>query len=109
MAKHSLTSSKLSATALFAEEEDPMSSMGNLMDVMLVFVCGLLLALIATWGVDITSVAASIDDSTIEPVEGDLTEVQRGISSDDSNYTELGIVYLEESTGQLYVVTPSDE
>ena len=106
MARHSLRSSRLNENLTVGQDEDPMSSMGNLMDVMLVFACGLILALIANWGVDLAGVASSVDSSTVEPIEGEFAEVQRGVSEGDANYTELGVVYLEESTGQLYVVSP---
>ena len=106
MAKSSLTSSKLGIGMMNEEGEDPMASLGNLMDVMLVFACGLILALIANWGVDLDNVAASLDESRIQPVEAELREAEKSIAEGDSEYTELGIVYLEESTGQLYVVSP---
>ena len=36
------------------EDINPMESVANLADVMLVFACGLLIALIAAWNVDVT-------------------------------------------------------
>ena len=35
------------------EDVDPMSSMGNMGDVMLVFACGLMVALVVAWNVDL--------------------------------------------------------
>ena len=36
-----------------AEDVDPMSSMSNIGDVMLVFACGLMVALVVAWNVDL--------------------------------------------------------
>ena len=35
------------------EEVDPMSSLGNIGDIMLVFACGLMVALVVAWNVDL--------------------------------------------------------
>ncbi len=106
MARHSLTASKLNSTAPLGGAEDPMGSLGNLMDVMLVFACGLILALIAHWGVDVAGTSASLDNAKIQPIDGELKEAASGISTGDDTYKDLGKVYLDEETGQLYVVSP---
>lgn len=108
MSRHDLSRSKLGGSSHLgvtrlgdANHDDPMGSFGNLMDVMLVFACGLLLALIANWNVDIDGDSA---ESGIKEVEGNLEEVQAGIDEADGSYTEMGTVYRDEETGQLYIV-----
>lgn len=111
MSKHDLRSSTLMGSKLLGDgEQDPMGSMGNLMDVMLVFACGLLLALIANWNVDLTDVQSSSGGSSaIKEIEGDLEEVEEGIATDSNSYEEMGTVYRDGETGQLYVVSPEGQ
>lgn len=86
---------------------DPMESMGNLMDVMLVFACGLMVALIAHYNVDLN---ASPDLSgNVEELDESLEEVAEGISTESTLYAEVGAVYRDVETGQLYVVTPEGD
>jgi hypothetical protein len=100
-------------TLLSDESSDPMGSMGNLMDVMLVFACGLLLALIANWNVDLNAVQSGAtqdtgsqegQDASIVMVEGDIEEVESGIQADDGTYESLGTAYRNEETGEIYIV-----
>ena len=104
MARRNLRSSRLHGSTLLPDdrEQDPMGSLGNLMDVMLVFACGLLLALITNWNVDITGQTV---DQSISQVEGDLQEVQEGINENDGQYEEMGQVYRDKDTGEIYIVT----
>ena len=52
------------------ESFNPMDGMANLADVMLVFACGLLIALIASWNVDINSAGQTEDRYEIEKADG---------------------------------------
>lgn len=106
MGKRNLAGSKLSLVDRFADSDsDPMSSMGNLMDVMLVFAAGLLLALIANWNVDI-SLTVDTDAIDITEAQGDLERVEEGIAEQLDGFTQLGTVYRDEDSGKLYVVSP---
>lgn len=71
------------------EEASPMESVANLIDVMLVFICGLIIAIIVFWNVDLEN----LDQRT------------------DSSYEDVGQVYQDPETGKVYVIqqTPSDE
>jgi hypothetical protein len=101
--------SRLSSSKLlgghYATEEDPMSSMGNLMDVMLVFACGLMIALIAHYNVDFTPESA--DTGNVEKLEQELVNASQGITNSDSNFAEVGSVYRDTTTGELYIVAPN--
>ena len=86
-----------------SESINPMESVANLVDVMLVFACGLILALVTIWNVDIspsTSPSASGD--------GTMYEVDEVIDNPDNNETvdtdlqEVGTVYKDPATGKWY-------
>ena len=86
---------------------DPMDSMGNLMDVMLVFACGLMVALVAHYNVDLN---ASPDlNGNVEELNDPLEQVAEDIDDGSSAYSEVGTVYRDADTGQLYVVTREGE
>ena len=86
---------------------DPMESMGNLMDVMLVFACGLMIALIARYNVDLTQ--STQDVRGMEPVEAEVGVAQESMESSDSHYAEVGVMYRDVDTGELYVVEGDGE
>ena len=81
-----MRSSRLSrnTTSPFLESEgSPMESIANIVDVMLVFACGLLLALVTVWNVDVV-------------------EESQSVSKD--NLQEAGKVYRDPDTGNLYFI-----
>lgn len=95
------------------EDVNPMDGVANLADVMLVFACGLMLALITYWNVDVSGVTGSID-----PVEQgqEITEDVGGFgeqkndedSENDTQFEEVGKVYRDPTTGKLYMVTENE-
>ena len=89
------------------ELDDPMSSMGNLMDLMLVFACGLMIALVANYGVELNSTDPDI--GVMEAFDAELEEVNQGSGMSDGQYMEVGTVYRDALTGQMYVVAPEDD
>jgi hypothetical protein len=101
--RRSMSQSSLQGSKLIDDgDQDPMSSMGNLMDVMLVFACGLLLALIVRWNVDVSSGSISSDVEQID--ESQIENVAEGIDEGDERYDQVGTVYQDEETGDLYIV-----
>lgn len=97
----------------FGEEDiNPMDGVANLSDVMLVFACGLMLALITYWNVDVSGVTGSIDVSLGE----EITESVEGFGSDkndeessDKEYEKIpGTVYRDPVTGQMYLVVEDE-
>lgn len=90
----------------YGVEEDPMASMGNLMDVMLVFACGLMIALIARYNVDFTP--TDPQTGTVQKLEEDLEAIEQGSLNSDSSFAEVGTVYRDVETGELYVVEPDE-
>ena len=101
----SLTTSKLLAPEDM-EDVEPMAGLGNLMDVMLVFACGLILALIAHYNVNLSQTPESVN---MQELQGQLEQAEEGEADGESTYKELGMVYQDEKTGKLYVVAPDEE
>lgn len=82
---------------------NPMEGVGNMADAMLVFACGLIVALILSWNVDVT-------DQGIQKVQEKKYEIN-GIEDsavevigEDQNLEEMGTVYRDPDTGKYYVV-----
>jgi hypothetical protein len=98
--------------SLNAEEEiNPMDGLANLADIMLVLACGLLLALIINWNIDIGEsgkgpVSVS-QGQEVQNMQG-LTNSDSQDSVDYSKYKKMGEVYKDPSTGKLYMVTPGE-
>ncbi len=109
MSSNNLRSSVLRRHRTDGDDSDPRVGLVNLADVMLVFACGLMLAIIANWNVDLNSVPSSGDTPSIKEIEGDLEAVEEGIAVSDGSYEQLGTVYRDEETGKLYVVTPEEQ
>ncbi len=86
-----------------AEPENPMDSLSNLSDVMLVFACGLMVALIINLNVDVSRLSEAVvrykDDS-------ESAEVER---RDGAGMEEIGKVYRDPKTGKTYIVDKEDE
>lgn len=87
------------------EEYNPMEGMANLADVMLVFACGLLLALIINWNVDVSSAGKqnAEEQKTKYEVEG-VDENSDQTIDGESDLQEMGKVYKDPETGKYYVV-----
>lgn len=85
------------------DEFDPMEGMANLADVMLVFACGLLLALIINWNVDVTSTVRQEDPQNKYEIEGVDSDNSQTIDG-EADLEEMGKVYKDPKTGKYYVV-----
>ena len=86
-------------------DTDPMSSVGNLADVMLVFACGLMVALIMNWNVDLTkNKIKMLDPQQIKEIDRPEEVAEQAASA--QAYEEKGVVYEDPVTGKLYVIMP---
>ena len=102
---------RLSGKSLRSRQSDPpvnpMDSVSNLADAMLVLAVGIMLALIINWNVDIsagkTEQAASADPA-ISFEQDDLTESQDDAKTIEGDLTEMGKVYYDKETGTYYIV-----
>ena len=80
---------------------NPMENLANLVDVMLVFACALMIAIITRWNVDLTQSKISKED--LEPVDDMQEAIQNEI--DAAQLESKGHVYEDPETGDLYIVT----
>ena len=90
------------------QDDNPLEMMANLMDVMLVFACGLMLALIVNWNVD-------LGGQEVDYVSGqEITETQLNENKSESeidenqDYKKMGTVYQDPETGRMYMVTDGE-
>lgn len=84
-----------------------MDGVANLADVMLVFACGLMLALITYWNVDMAAtVAPTVDAAPGQEITEDLSGADSSEDTPDQDgLEEYGMVYRDPVTGKLYMVT----
>lgn len=101
-------SGRLSREAQQENEINPMDGVANLADVMLVLACGIMLALIINWNVDIggsTSTAVAVNQGQEVSALDGLTDSSGEALNDDTKYEKMGTVYKDPTTGKLYMVT----
>ena len=81
---------------------DPNAYITNLADCMLVLACGLMVALVVAWSVDLPNVAEV--EQTGEMTEVDNVEDITGESGEGSGYEELEKIYQDPATGKMYMI-----
>lgn len=86
----------------YKEEISPIESLVNLVDVMLVFICGLLISIIIFWNVGVENMVIVLDQSQLRLVEDaeELTQTMEVMGG----YGDLGTVVLDPRTGSVYVI-----
>ena len=85
------------------EDFSPMEGVGNMADAMLVFACGLLLALIISWNVNVSETG----EITKQEVRYEVENIGQPVEEDAEVTEELkdmGRVYQDPKTGKYYVV-----
>jgi hypothetical protein len=90
-----------------SEDVDPLTGAINIVDAMLVFACGLMLALVIRWNVDLAQAGARAkvtpgeDVSQVPDIREDLIETQ----GEGELYEKMGTVYKDPKTGELFMLT----
>jgi hypothetical protein len=81
-------------------DEDPRASLVNLVDVMLVFACGLIAAIAGSQGAI----------KPPQPVERgrQIERPASGVTQDGSGYDRVGEVYRDPKTGKLVLIEPTE-
>ena len=85
------------------EDEDPTAGLSNLADCMLVLACGLMVALVVAWNIDIhtvTEVQMTDNKKEIENVE----DITGDFESGGTKYVDVGRVYQDPDTGTYYIL-----
>jgi hypothetical protein len=84
--------------ARHADEVNPMDGLFNLADVMLVFSCGLIIALIAAWNLDVS------DRLNLPTEVQNIGEDSQDIIQNPDAIQEMGTVYMDPETGKYYIL-----
>ena len=84
------------------EDVDPMSSVANIADAMLVFACGLMVALVVAWNVDLGKFTQVEMDQTQEV--DDVERMTEMLYGEGNAFVERGTVYQDPQTGKYYLV-----
>ena len=81
-------------------DDDPRASLVNLVDVMLVFACGLIAAIAGSQGAI----------KPPQPVEKgrQIERPASGVTQDGSGYYRVGEVYRDPKTGKLVLIEPTE-
>lgn len=96
---------------------DPVSAIVNIVDCMLVFACGLLVALVMSWNLHsiIFSHRSNAEKRAILETIREVVQIRQGqelrdlpelVQGKGEGYQEMGTVYLDPRTGKLIMVTP---
>ena len=86
------------------EDFSPMEGVGNMADAMLVFACGLLLALILCWNVSVDESGVITNSSSVNyEISGMDGTVTQEIDA-NTQLEEMGTVYRDPMTGKYYVM-----
>ncbi len=99
-----LSNRRLARRSAFAEDYDPMSGLANLVDVILVFACGLMIAIVTFWNVDLSKVSDIIDPSELRELDSFDKAIEDGDISE--SLESRGSVYEDPETGKMYVIMP---
>lgn len=90
------------------EEEDensnPLESLTNLSDVMLVFACGLMVALVISLNVDVSRLNEAVIEYKDNSGGKATVEESEGLSME-----ELGTIYRDPKTGKTYILDDTGE
>ncbi|MCD7948356.1 MAG: DUF2149 domain-containing protein [Oscillospiraceae bacterium] len=87
---------------------NPMDGLANLADAMLVLACGLMLALIINWNVDISLEEVDLSQGQeVTDVENLSEDLQAQMN--DSDYQRMGTLYVDPETGKMVLLTEEAE
>lgn len=90
-----------------SEEVSPLEGAINIVDAMLVFACGLMLALVIRYDVDLAQVNERVNITTGEEIAQD-TQIRNDLIETEGEgrlYEKMGTVYKDPATGKLFMLT----
>lgn len=91
----------------FEDSADPMEGIANLVDVMIVFACGLMVSIVLNWNVDLGGVTKVIDESQLVEIEN--PEIMDEDSESMGQYQSMGVVVQDPKTGKIYVIKGKED
>lgn len=86
----------------YRNEISPMEGVANLVDIMMVFACGLMISIILRWNINLGEVQIIIDESQMVEVEGQDVLNEEGKVS--GGYESMGTVIKDPKTGKMYII-----
>ncbi|PKM48016.1 MAG: hypothetical protein CVV03_00135 [Firmicutes bacterium HGW-Firmicutes-8] len=97
------------------DDLDPLGGVANLIDVMLVFACGLMVALVLSWNLQNVLFSKSTPKERQQMLQAiqkivnvqkgrELKEMPQVKSGGGSGYQEMGTVYKDPKTGKLIMI-----
>lgn len=89
------------------EDADPRVGLVNLADVMLVFACGLMVAIVSRWNVNLADVER-VNETEMQAVDN-VQEMVEEMKSGTGGYDDRGRVYEDPETGQLYLLSEVEQ
>ena len=104
-------SGKFSPDEGMNEDINPLDGVANLADVMLVFACGIMLALITYWNVDVAATAnRTVDIASEVEISEDISSTDGAQEQlpDDEGLEQYGMLYRDPVTGKFYVMTEGE-
>lgn len=89
------------------EEINPLEGAVNIVDAMLVFACGLMLALVIHWNIDLEQAGERVDLKRGQEVTQDqhVRDILTESEEQGKLYEKVGTVYKDPVSGQLYMLT----
>lgn len=90
------------------DEMNPMDGIANLVDIMLVFSCGLMVSIILHWNVNLTNVTTILDQDQLKQIDEDIEVVSQD-GDIVGNYKSMGVVVVDPKTGKMYVIQENDK
>lgn len=115
-----MLSRRLKRSRLREDEADPLGGVANLLDIMLVFACGLMVALVLSWNLH-NIIFAKVNSQekqrlmqsiqkVIDVEQGkELMEIPQIEKGGGSGYQEMGTVYRDAKTGKLIMIEAGDD
>lgn len=96
-----MTTRKWRSSRFTAQDDEPLGPLANLVDIMLVFACGLIAALFSLS----PDLAKTLSKRTVNITEGrELPELPEGYGKGGAGLTPLGQVYRDPKTGKLILI-----
>ena len=89
------------------EEVNPLEGAINIVDAMLVFACGLMLALVVNWNVDLTNSKERVNLNRGQEVSQE-TDIRNDLIKTEGQgelYEKVGTVYKDPTSGKLFMLT----
>jgi hypothetical protein len=91
------------------DEEEPMAGLSNLADVMLVFSCGLMVALAVYWNVSVNSTQTEVVEQDQLSDAVDMDKLLASTEDGKGLYIHRGEAFEDPATGKMYVLEKADD